>query len=96
MSGSAEFTEAQAFLSIRVKPGAAASQIVGWQGEILEVRIAAPPREGQANAALIRLLAQALGVAPSRLSIVRGHASRHKRVAVESLSQEEVWLRLGR
>ena len=83
-----------AFLSLRVKPGAATSQIVGWQEDVLEVRIAAPPREGRANAALIQYLAEVLGVSPSRLSIVGGHRARHKRVAVEGLEQDEVWRRL--
>lgn len=90
-----------ALLSLHVKPGATTSQIVGWKGEVLkgevlEVRIAAPPREGKANAALIEFLARALRIAPSNISLVRGHTARHKQVAVGTLDQEEVLRRLGR
>ncbi len=83
-------------LSVHVKPGAAANQATGWREDVLEVRIAALPQQGQANAALIRFLAELLGLAPSRLSVVRGHSSRRKQVAIEGLDQGELWRRLGR
>ena len=50
---------------------------------VLRVRVRAAPADGAANKALIRTLAAELGVAPSRLEIVAGTASRSKRVAVE-------------
>ncbi len=84
----------QATLFLHVKPRAGVSRVVGWQGKVLEVRIAAPAQGGQANVALVRFLAQVLGIAPSRLSIVRGHDSRYKRVAIDGLDQDEVWRKL--
>ena len=49
---------------------------------VLKVRVRAAPSEGEANAALGRVLAKALGVPPSRVEIVGGAASRIKRVEI--------------
>jgi uncharacterized protein YggU (UPF0235/DUF167 family) len=65
------------------------------RGEALLVRVTAPPLDGRANAALCRLLARAAGVAPSRVAVLRGAASRDKLVEVDGLSSEELLERLG-
>jgi uncharacterized protein (TIGR00251 family) len=74
-------------LPVRVKPRSAKPGIGGWltgaDGRAeLEVRVAAAPTDGAANAAVIALLAKALGVSRSEVSIASGAASRHKRVAI--------------
>ncbi|HUS82311.1 MAG TPA: DUF167 domain-containing protein [Dehalococcoidia bacterium] len=81
-------------LQIRVTPRASQDKIAGWDGEVLRVRVTAPPVEGRANEALLRLLARTLDVPKSRLRIVRGHTQRNKVVAVEGLSAEEVRARI--
>ena len=70
-------------LRIRVAPNAKQSEILGWQedpvcGRVLKVRIAAPPAEGKANAALQRFLAKSLGLPKSRVRLAKGAASRIK------------------
>lgn len=85
----------RARVKIRVHPRASRNQILGYQGDTLRVRVTAPPEEGRANEAVIALLAEALGIAKSRIKIVRGHASREKLVMVESLGQEETQRRLA-
>ena len=75
---------------IRVQPKSSKDQVVGYREGVLQLRVTAPPDKGQANAAVLSMLAQALGVAKSRVSIVRGQTSRNKVVTVESLSLEEV------
>ena len=50
---------------------------------VLKARVRAAPTEGEANAALIRLLAGALGLPRSRLSIASGATARLKTVALE-------------
>jgi uncharacterized protein (TIGR00251 family) len=82
-------------LRVRLTPRAASSQIDGWDGDLLRVRVAAPPVEGKANRALLRLLAQALDVPPSRLRLVKGQTSREKVIAVEGVSGEDVRARLS-
>ena len=68
-------------LAVRVTPGAKTEALVIEAGK-LQVRVSAVPDDGQANAAVLALLAKALGVAPSRLALLRGGASREKLVSI--------------
>jgi len=54
---------------------------------VLIARVAAPPVDGKANAALCKLLAGAAGVPPSRVSVVRGHTARDKTVRFEGVDE---------
>lgn len=81
-------------IKVRVQPRAASNQVGGYRGDTLLLRVTAPPEGGKANEAAVRALAQALGVAKSRIKIVRGHSSRDKLIAVEGLTVEEVERRL--
>jgi uncharacterized protein (TIGR00251 family) len=54
---------------------------------VLQVRVAAPPVDGKANAALCRLIAKQVGVAPSRVTVVRGEKARDKVVRVEGVDE---------
>lgn len=74
-------------LPIRVTPRSAKPGIGSWREgadgrEELEVRVAEAPADGAANEAIVKLLAKALGVSRSELSIISGATSRHKRVAI--------------
>jgi uncharacterized protein (TIGR00251 family) len=82
-------------LKVRVQPKAASNRVEGYRGDTLRLRVTAPPEAGKANAAVVSLLAQALGIAKRRVRIVRGHASRDKLVMVETLTPEEVQQRLN-
>lgn len=55
----------------------------------------APPVDGAANAAVARLLAQALGVSPSSISVVKGLQTREKIVEVAGLGAAEIRSRLA-
>jgi uncharacterized protein len=81
-------------LRVRLTPRAARNQIDGWDGDLLRLRVTAPPVEGKANHALIRLLADALDVSPSRLRLIKGQTSRQKVIAVDGLSGDEIRARL--
>jgi hypothetical protein len=61
----------------------------------LRVRIAAPATEGRANERLVEVLARALGVRRSAVTIASGHSSREKAVMLEGLRADEVARRLG-
>lgn len=78
-----------------MQPRASREGIDGWQSGALRVRVSAPPVEGDANRAVIALLARALGVRPGTLSIAHGLRGRDKLVRVEGLSQADVEARLG-
>jgi hypothetical protein len=82
-------------LRVRVQPRAARSEIVGWRADgTLSVRVSAPPVEGAANSAVGALLAGALGVRPSAVSVVHGERGRDKTVRVAGLTLDEMKRRL--
>jgi len=64
-------------LAVRVTPGAKVEGVFIKQGQVL-VKTRAKPQNGQANEAVIALLAQALDCAPSRIALLRGATSRQK------------------
>ena len=77
-------------ISVRLTPRGGRDAVEGWDGDVLRVRVAAPPVERQANEALIRLLAKTLRVPVSRVALAAGAQSRVKLVEVSGLSDEEV------
>lgn len=82
-------------LRVRVQPRASRSEIVGWRADgVLSVRVAAPPVEGRANAAVAALLAGALDLRPSAVRVERGARGRDKLVQVDGLSLEEIRQRI--
>lgn len=87
-------------VAIRLSPRASSNRIVGWRdsadgsGPALAVRVTAPPVDGKANAALVRLLAKRLGLARSRVRIVRGETGREKLVEVDGLDEAGIRERL--
>jgi uncharacterized protein (TIGR00251 family) len=82
-------------IKVRVQPKSSRNQVGGFQDGTLRVRVTAAPTEGQANAAVIALLAKTLGVSKSRLGIIRGYSSRDKVVSVDTLTDQEVRRKLG-
>ncbi len=69
-------------LAVHVQPGAKTTEVAGLHGEDLKIRIAAPPVEGRANAALEEFIARALGIPKRCVSVVKGGAARRKTVQV--------------
>jgi uncharacterized protein len=65
-------------LRVRVKPRASKSQVLGWKGAELEVAVAAPPVDGEANAELVRTLADHFSLAKSDIEILSGKSGRSK------------------
>ena len=75
-------------VTVRVSPKAGRDAVDGIDARadgnaVLKVKVRAPPSEGAANAALIRVLADALGIAPSRVALVAGATARVKRLKVK-------------
>lgn len=81
-------------LKVRVQPKASKNRVEGYVGDTFRLRVTAPPENGKANAAVIALLAAALDINRSRLTIIKGTRSRDKIVGVESLTLEEAGRRL--
>lgn len=86
----------QTEIRIRLTPRGGRDAIDGVREDgVLLVRVSAPPVDGKANAALCRVLAKALRVAPSRISVVRGEGAREKVVRVDGLDAADAHERLG-
>ncbi len=85
--------------AVRLTPGASADRIDGWDVDadgrpVLKVRVRARPIEGEANAALVKLMAKALGVPKSAVAIQRGGQSRTKILVIAGLSEDDAKSRL--
>ncbi len=75
-------------ISIKVIPKAARSAIVGWENELLKVRLKAVPEKGEANRELIAFLATTLHCPKSHLTLLSGETSRHKKVLITHMDEE--------
>jgi uncharacterized protein (TIGR00251 family) len=75
----------EARVPVRVTPRAGRESIDGVREGALRLRVAASPVDGAANAAVVRLIAGAVGVAPSSVRIVRGSRGRNKIIAIEGV-----------
>ena len=76
-------------LAIRVQPRASRTEVAGRHGDAIRIRLAAPPVDGAANEALIRFLAERLGVRRDAVTIVTGATGRTKTVEVRGRSAVE-------
>lgn len=75
---------------MRLRPGARADELLGFEDGVLRARVKAPPLEGRANKALRKLIAKRAGVAPSLVTIVRGEKARTKLVRIEGGEEAEL------
>ena len=82
-------------LTLRVSPGARRGGVVGRQGAVWKIRVTAPPEDGRANDALVRLLAKTLDVPRRDIEIVSGHGARDKIVALAGIGPDEIERRLA-
>lgn len=67
---------------IKLVPNAAKSEVVGWEGDRLKVKVKAVPEKGRANEELIEVLSKHLNIPKSKLKIVKGMKSRLKKVEI--------------
>ena len=84
-----------ASLNVKVVHGARKDRVVGAYGDGVKVQVSAAPEGGKANAAVLRVLAEALGIKPSQIELVTGHAQPRKVVRIEALDDAEIRSRLG-
>jgi len=70
-------------MAVHIMPNAKTSQIIGEHGDALKIRLQAQPIEGKANDALVRYIADKLGVARSSVTIIHGVTNKRKMLAVK-------------
>ena len=82
-------------IELAVTPRAAADRVGPIRDGVLRVRVTRPPSDGEANRAVLRLVARAIGMPVSRLTLVAGERARRKRVTVEGFDAAELGRRLA-
>ncbi len=65
-------------LTLHIQPGAKKTEFAGLHGDALKIRLAAPPVDGKANDALVKFIAETLGLAKSAVVLKSGQTSRRK------------------
>jgi uncharacterized protein len=81
-------------IDVSVVPRASRSQVIGMLGDRIKVQLAAPPVDGAANAELVLLLSQVLGVPRRAIAIIRGETSKRKTVRIVGADVEAIRGRL--
>lgn len=81
-------------LNLKVAPKSSRNAVTGWMGNTLKLSVTTAPEKGKANQIVIDVLAQALDVSRSSITIVRGETSGTKLVEIAQLSEAEVFTRL--
>ncbi len=82
-------------LAVHVTPRSGRDEIVGWRGGELQVRVTTAPEDGKANAAVCKVVAGAVGVPKTAVSVMRGATARHKVLEVVGVTDEELRDALG-
>lgn len=83
-------------LTLHIQPGAKKTELAGLHGDALKIRLAAPPVDGKANKALLKFIAETLGMAKTAITLKSGHTSRRKvleikgadRIAIAALAAQ--------
>ena len=81
-------------LEIKAVPNAPRSEVVGWLGTALKVKVHAPPVEGKANEVIGAFLAEILCVPKRSIRVDHGATSRKKLLLIDELSLDEIYSKL--
>jgi hypothetical protein len=77
-------------LNIWVQPRASRNEILGYKNDLLCLRVTAPPVDGEANQLVRQILAEALGIPPSRVEIIKGERGRRKKVRILGATPDQL------
>ncbi len=79
-----------ALLAVRAQPGARKNAVGGDRGGALKVAVTAPPEDGRANAAILELLREWLGLKRSEVELASGATNRNKQILIRGRSPAEL------
>lgn len=82
-------------VAVKVVPGSRKDEIVGPLGDRLKIKVAAPPEDGRANAAVCALLARVLRIKPRDVNVLTGATNPEKTLRVIGLTPAEAHTRLA-
>lgn len=82
-------------MAVRITPRASRNEVTAIQEDgTVKVRLAASPKDGDANTALVKYLAEVLGVSAAKIEIVAGETGRDKLISVLDMDKDELQNRL--
>jgi uncharacterized protein (TIGR00251 family) len=87
---SLEGTPQGTILPVKAHPGSRRNGILGTHDGALRLAVSQAPEKGKANTALIKLLAEILGLSKNRIELVSGETSPHKKFLIRGLAVEEL------
>jgi uncharacterized protein (TIGR00251 family) len=79
----------------KIVPGSSRTAVAGILGDMIKIRVAAPPEKGKANECLVAYLAKELGVKKNAVEILSGHTNPVKQVRIAGISAAGLLARLG-
>lgn len=85
-----ESRENDVVLHVFIVPKSSHNEISGVERNALKVRIAAPPEKGEANEELVAFFSDLFHISKSRIQLLRGHASRYKKILLKEVQQKEI------
>jgi len=83
-----ETADGSLVLTLHIQPGAKRTEFAGLHGEAMKVRLAAPPVDGKANAALCAFLAGFCGLSRASVTLISGETARAKRVRIDAAGSD--------
>jgi uncharacterized protein (TIGR00251 family) len=83
-------------VSVKVLPRSSINQIVGFEGDILKVKVKSAPVDGLANRDLIVVLSKCVKIAKEKVEIISGHRSRLKKIRFYGINKDDLFLLLNR
>ena len=83
-------------VSVKVLPRSSINKIVGFEGDILKVKVKSAPVDGLANRDLILLLSKSVKVAKEKVEIISGHRSRLKKIRFYGIKKDDLFVLLNR
>ena len=86
--------EKGAVIKVKLLPRSSRNHVMGKEGDLYRIKVTAPPVDGEANAALIRLLSKKLGIPKKAIEILSGHTSRLKTLRIKDLPPGNISTRL--
>ena len=81
-------------LYVQISPSAPKNALEGFRGDILRIKVAAPPVEGKANKELVAYLSDILDISKGSVRIVKGHTQRNKVIAIDGLTSAQMMQKL--
>ncbi len=77
-------------IEAKVIPGSSRTEITGWLGKSLKIKVSAPPEKGKANQAVIKLLSELLALSEDSITIVSGASSQKKLIEIKGISEQQL------